>query len=84
MKINEYVTLNSIYQNKVLTDNEIISKLEKIGLTSKGNDYRIEKKLQLAVNNFDTLCFDDSDDFDRKIKENILLQGQHSKIKLNF
>ena len=84
MKIDSYLTLNSIYQNKVLSDSEIITKLKRIGLTSEGNNYRIEKILQIAVNNFENLNFDENDEFDTKLKESILSQGQYSKTELNF
>lgn len=82
MEIEGYITIDGTFQKKVPTDEEVIKNLERIGLKQNGNNYRIEKEVEIAVNNFETLCFDETKDFDKKLKESILLQGRHSRFKL--
>ncbi len=82
MKIEGYITIDGTFQKKAPTDEEIIKNLERIGLKHSGNNYRIEKKVEIAINDFKTLCFDETNDFDKRLKESILLQGRHSRTKL--
>lgn len=85
MLIENFAILNTIYENKVPTDEEVIENLKRIGLTENGNMHRIEKNLRIAVNDFDTLNFDETREFDKRVKESILsAEGQHSTTKLSF
>ena len=82
MKMEYYVTINGTFQKNPPTDQEIINNLERIGFKKDGNDYRINKEVEIATNDFEKLNFDKSNDFDKMLKDSILLQGQHSRTKL--
>jgi hypothetical protein len=80
--MENYITFKK-GDNRLLTDEYIKERLEKIGFNKNGNIFQIKKWLRFATNNFEKLVFDENEPFDSFIKEQLSNIGFHGGIELD-